>query len=68
MSRLGFSTNEKRRGKVPRDDRLQLVRDVYRACASSDRDFVEEAFSDDFTFSTRAFNNDPDDYDDDPDG
>jgi ketosteroid isomerase-like protein len=37
---------------VATDDRLQLVRDVYRAFASGDRRVIEEAFADDFTFSS----------------
>jgi len=37
---------------VPTDDRLQLVRDVYRAFASGDRNVIERVFADDFTFSS----------------
>lgn len=37
---------------MPTEDRLQLVRDVYRAFAAGDRDFIERAFTDDFTFSS----------------
>jgi len=42
----------KRRERVPTDDRLQLVRDVYRAFASGDRNVIERVFADDFTFSS----------------
>jgi ketosteroid isomerase-like protein len=35
---------------MPVDDRLQLVRDVYKAFASADREFIEESFTDDFTY------------------
>jgi SnoaL-like domain len=34
------------------DDRLHLVRDVYRAFAAADREAIERAFADDFTFSS----------------
>ncbi len=37
---------------MPTDDRLQLVRDVYRAFASGDRNVIERVFADDFTFSS----------------
>jgi ketosteroid isomerase-like protein len=37
---------------VRTDDRLQLVRGVYEAFASGDRDFVERSFTDDFRFSS----------------
>jgi ketosteroid isomerase-like protein len=33
-------------------DRPQLVRDVYRAFASGDRDVVERSYTDDFAFSS----------------
>jgi hypothetical protein len=39
-------------GAVATDDRLRIARDVYRAFASGDRDFIERAFTDDFTFSS----------------
>ena len=34
------------------DDRLDLIRDVYRAFAAGDRGAIEGAFADDFTFSS----------------
>jgi hypothetical protein len=37
---------------MPSQDRRQLVRDVYHAFASADRDVIERAFADDFTFSS----------------
>jgi ketosteroid isomerase-like protein len=37
---------------MPADDRLELVRGVYRAFASADRDFIESVFADDLTFSS----------------
>ena len=37
---------------MPTADRLQLARGVYRAFASADRDFIENAFADDLTFSS----------------
>jgi len=37
---------------MPVDDRLQLVRDVYKAFASADREFIEESFTEDFAFSS----------------
>jgi ketosteroid isomerase-like protein len=37
---------------MPTEDRLQFVRDVYRAFASGDRNVTERAFADDFTFSS----------------
>ena len=37
---------------MPTDDRAQLVRDVYLAFAAGDRNVVERAFADDFTFSS----------------
>jgi ketosteroid isomerase-like protein len=42
----------RRRERVPSGDRLQLVRDVYRAFASGDRNVLERAFADDLTFSS----------------
>jgi hypothetical protein len=37
---------------MPNNDRLRLVRDVYRAFAAADRDVIERSFADDFTFSS----------------
>src|SRR5947199_201649 len=37
---------------MPGNDRLELVRDVYRAFAAGDRGAIEGAFTDDFTFSS----------------
>lgn len=37
---------------MPGNDRLELVRDVYRAFAAGDRGAIEGAFADDFTFSS----------------
>lgn len=37
---------------MPNQDRLTRARGVYEAFASGDRAFVEQAFSDDFTFSS----------------
>ena len=37
---------------MPNEDRLELVRNVYRAFASGDRGVTEKAFTDDFTFSS----------------
>src|SRR5437868_15114178 len=37
---------------MPRNERLELVGDVYRACAAGDRGAIEGAFADDFTFSS----------------
>jgi hypothetical protein len=37
---------------VPADDRPRLVRDLYRAFASADRDSVERILADDFRFSS----------------
>src|SRR5215211_1543230 len=39
---------------MPAHDRLQLVRDAYRAYESGDRRVVEELLSDDFTFYSPA--------------
>jgi hypothetical protein len=52
---------------TPRPDsgRFSLVAVMTSAQRSRLR---RRGISDDFTFSTRAFNNDRDDYDDDPDG
>jgi ketosteroid isomerase-like protein len=36
---------------MPADDRLQTVRDCYRAYETGDRDVVERILTDDFTFS-----------------
>jgi len=35
---------------MPANDRLQTVRDMYRAYVSADRSIVEETLSEDFTF------------------
>jgi ketosteroid isomerase-like protein len=35
---------------VSADDRLQVVRDSYRAYESGDRDLIEACLTDDFTF------------------
>jgi len=37
---------------MPTDDRFHLARDLYQSFASGDRDVVEKAFTDDFTFSS----------------
>src|SRR5437868_12562491 len=37
---------------MPRNERLELVGDVYRACAAGDRGAIEGAFADDFIFSS----------------
>ena len=34
------------------DDRIQLARDFYRAFAAGDRDFVERALDEEFSFSS----------------
>jgi ketosteroid isomerase-like protein len=36
---------------MPADDRLQVVRDCYRAYETGDRDLVERILTDDFNFS-----------------
>jgi ketosteroid isomerase-like protein len=45
-------TARQKEERVPTDDRLQIVRDIYRAFASGDRNVIERAFADDFTFSS----------------
>jgi ketosteroid isomerase-like protein len=40
------------RAAVAADDRLQRVRDVYRAFAAGDRETIEALFADDLTFSS----------------
>jgi ketosteroid isomerase-like protein len=37
---------------VPTEDRLQVVRDMYRAFADGDRNVIERSFADDLTFSS----------------
>ena len=37
---------------MPTDNRLQLVRELYFAFAAGDRDVIESAFADEFTFSS----------------
>ena len=37
---------------MPTSDRLQVVRDMYRAFAAADRDVIERSFTDDLVFSS----------------
>jgi hypothetical protein len=37
---------------MPTDDRLRVVREMYRAFASADRDTIERTFADEFSFSS----------------
>jgi ketosteroid isomerase-like protein len=50
--RVGLNISDERVVQMPANDRLQIVRDSYRAFAAGDRSFFDEHLSEDFSFSS----------------